>query len=68
MHTFGKPENLLFNEAEYKWQICDFGLARETVMEQNTSSTISLRDVILKLQKLILQSEASPLISRKTRT
>ena len=33
IHRDIKPENLLFNRGENKWQICDFGLARQTTYQ-----------------------------------
>ena len=35
IHRDIKPENLLFNGGENKWQICDFGLARQTYQTEN---------------------------------
>ena len=35
IHRDIKPENLLFNCGENKWQICDFGLARQTYQTEN---------------------------------
>ena len=42
IHRDIKPENLLFNRGENKWQICDFGLARQTYQTQGPNPTENL--------------------------
>ena len=49
MHRDIKPENLLWNETKKKWQICDFGLAREVaptgVSYETSNMVVAIRNV-----------------------
>ena len=49
IHRDIKPENLLFNQNEDKWQICDFGLARQTHPTHSTSSSSNSSAVSLPI-------------------